>query len=219
MDYLNKKTLVSIIIVLVFTAIGFKINLDKQSSGLLNSLENTYIGSLESDIKDSENNEEKKESIQEHTEIDIKSKEIFVDIDGAVNEPGVYIVEEGTRIINIINIAGGLKDTAETKYINRADIVYDGQKIYIPEKDEDFETAETNDTTVAENIQSQSNKININTATEKELQALNGIGEALAKRIVEYRKTNKFNTIEDIMKVSGIADGRFQQIKDDISVN
>ena len=58
-----------------------------------------------------------------------------------------------------------------------------------------------------------------NNATEKELQALNGIGEALAKRIVEYRKTNKFNTIEDIMKVSGIADGRFQQIKDDISVN
>jgi competence protein ComEA len=218
MDYLNKKTLVSIIIILVFTTIGFKINLDKQSSGLLNSLENTSIASSESYAKDSESNEENNENLQDFEEVNTKPKEIFVDIDGAVNEPGVYIVEEGTRLINIINIAGGLKDTAETKYINRADIVYDGQKIYIPEKDEDFEPTEINDTTIAGNTQSQSNKININTATEKELETLNGIGEVLAKRIIEYRKTNKFNTIEDIMKVSGIADGKFQQIKDDISV-
>lgn len=139
----------------------------------------------------------------------------FVYVVGAVYKPGVVEVEEGTRLYQVIQKAGGALETADLSKINLASIIKDEQKIIVPyiENKED----KVNDNSA--NVQASVRLVNINTASEAELQTLNGIGASTAKKIVDYRNQNgDFNTVEEIMNVSGIGQSKFDSIKNDITV-
>lgn len=136
---------------------------------------------------------------------------IIVDIDGAVNKPGVYEFVEGDRVNDAIIKAGGLKEKACTKNINKARKLIDGEKIYVAEIGEDI-----TDLIISPNTDD--GKININTATKEMLLSLDGIGEVYSMRIIEYREKTKFSTIEEIKNVSGIGEKTFEKIKNKITV-
>lgn len=127
---------------------------------------------------------------------------IIVDIKGAVKTPGLYSVEKGVMLYEIINLAGGLLSNADRDGINLIQVFNNNTSINIPY--------------ISNN--SSSKLININYASIEELMTLNGIGEVKALAIIEYRKETMFNSIEDIMKVSGISESVFNKIKDDITV-
>ena len=155
------------------------------------------------------------ESIIQEAEETSTENLFFVYVVGAVYKPGVVEVEEGTRLYQVIQKAGGALETADLSKINLASIVKDEQKIIVPyiENKED----KVNDNSA--NVQAGVRLVNINTASETELQTLNGIGASTAKKIVDYRNQNgDFNTVEEIMNVSGIGQSKFDSIKDDITV-
>lgn len=142
---------------------------------------------------------------------------LFVDIGGAVAEPGVYQVAAGTRLYQVIDMAGGLTEDADTDSVNRASFVEDGQKIIIPVKgsaNTEGTSAPAAGTASAET----GGLININTASADELKTLSGIGEAIAGRIIEYRSSHAFKSKEDIMSVDGIGSKTYDKIKDRITV-
>ena len=148
-------------------------------------------------------------------------------ITGAVVNNGIVEVKESARINDVIEAAGGVTDDADLSNVNLAYAVKDGQKIYIPSKNdkEDIEDlkiisdeAGTDIINEGDEVQS-SGKVNINTATKEELQTLSGIGESTASKIITYREENgKFKKIEDIKNVPGIGDAKFENIKDKITV-
>ena len=141
---------------------------------------------------------------------------IGVYISGEVKNTGVYYLKKDSRITDLINICGGLTEEADVSKINPAQKLNDSDKIIIPKKVENLNTESIEDTNESDiNVQE---KININTATKDELTSLNGIGEATANKIINYRNKNKFKEIEDIMNVPGIGEAKFNNIKDYICV-
>lgn len=139
---------------------------------------------------------------------------VCVHVCGSVNLPGVYYLDEGARIHEAVEMAGGLKEDAAGDMINLAEVLSDGEKIYIPSQEE----AQAG-YTVPEPEETDDGLININTASLEELKTLPGIGDIKAEAIIAYREeTGSFNSIEDILNVSGIKDGSFEQIKDLIKV-
>lgn len=148
-----------------------------------------------------------------------KEGKIVVYVTGEIKNPGVYYLENNARLYNLIDIAGGLLETADTDKINLAQKLEDSQKIVIsPKKDEVYESEEdTSDNELYEEKTTQ--LVNINEATKDELKKLNGIGESTANKIIEYRKNNLFKSIDEIMNVPGIGSSKFENIKDYICVN
>lgn len=148
------------------------------------------------------------ESTELRGEEDTLRKMIYVYVCGQVNNPGVVCLEEGSRVVDVIVMAGGMTDKADLNVINQAEQVYDGQKVYVPA----FNEVYVEDTT-------DNGKVNINTADESELMTLPGIGESKATAIIDYRKANGgFKTIEDIMNIPGIKTSAFNKIKEYICV-
>ncbi len=153
----------------------------------------------------------------------------YVHICGAVKHPGVYQSKADSRLIDLVEQAGGFTDKAAEDYINQASKVQDGQRIYIPTEEEVKELSagermdgdSTEETTTQASPESSGSKlININTATAEELMELPGVGEAKAASIIDYRNTKgKFKSIEDLMKISGIKEGLFQKVSKYITVN
>ncbi len=150
---------------------------------------------------------------------------IKVYITGEVNNPGVIELEEGARIQDAIEGAGGIKSEANLKNINLAYEIADGEKIYIPNlaeesSEENIEkTSLTSNNSNANASNSSSGKVNINKATAIELTSVPGIGDSTAKNIIAYREENgKFKTIEDIKNVSGIGNNKYESMKDHICV-
>lgn len=152
---------------------------------------------------------------------------VVVHITGCVKNPGVVKLKEGSRIEDAIEAAGGLTDDADISNVNLAYVLDDGTKIKIPSvneigKDDSYISEESGaDVILNENSGGleKSSIVNINKASEVELQTLPGIGPSLAGRIIEYRETNgKFKSIEDIKNVSGIGETKFDSIKDFITV-
>jgi competence protein ComEA len=141
---------------------------------------------------------------------------VFVDIGGAVENPGVYEVAKDTRLFEVIEMAGGLTEDADADRVNRASFVEDGQKIIIPEKGSDI--AGDPASASAAPGDSGSGLININTATADELKTLSGIGDVTAEKIIEYRSSKSFKSKEDIMSVDGIGSKTYEKIKDRITV-
>jgi len=148
---------------------------------------------------------------------------IAVHIIGAVPRPGLYEFAEGARVQDAIDAAGGLLASANIDSINLAALLEDGQQLTIPYKDGEAPavTTEEDDTLVlpgsTEEPSSQTSEelININTASVEELDSLPGIGPTIAQRIIDYRDENgPFQTIEDILNVSGVGPSTFDQIKD-----
>ncbi len=150
--------------------------------------------------------------VEEITEVSM-----YVDIGGAVKTPGVYEVDSGTRLYEVIEKAGGLDEDADLDAINRAAFVEDGQKIMIPHTTDvsEQQTLTAGSGTVSD---SGSSLININTASEEELKQLTGVGDVIAQRIVEYRSTTPFKNKEDIMSVKGIGNATYEKFKDQITV-
>lgn len=146
-----------------------------------------------------------------------EKKEITVDISGAVVQPGVYHLPLGTRVGEAIKTAGGLNSEADSAWIeknlNLARPLTDGEKLYLPRKGEAGQLS-------TQSVLGQSiGKININLASQAELEQLPGIGPGLAKRIIDYRQSHGgFKTIEEIMAVPGIGPRLFSQIKDQIAL-
>ena len=139
--------------------------------------------------------------------ITISEPEIFVDVTGAVNNPGVYSLTGRSRVIDAIKAAGDSAPGADLSTINLARVLNDGEQIYV-------------DTTVVNSSGHRVSKkvatgpININRATLRQLDSLDGIGPVIAARIVEYRKVNgSFLSVDDLQKVSGIGAAKFAQIK------
>lgn len=166
---------------------------------------------------------------------------IVVHISGAVNIEGIVELEAGSRIANAIEKAGGVKENADMTDINLAYPLEDGMKIHIPTKeeteanknnenmiDESYVTSssggvsskeDTNSTQGSSKSTTINEKVNINTATQEELDTLPGIGPSIASKIIDYREQNgKFNSIEEIKEVSGIGDAKYEKIKDSITI-
>ncbi len=149
------------------------------------------------------------------SEVEETQKEtITIYITGAVNSPGVYTLPEGMRITDAVNEAQGLKEDADVEEINLAEVMTDGMHIQIPTKGQIDEAV-----TAVETTSKKSGKVNINTASQEELENLSGIGPSTAEKIIKYRtEIGKFKAIEDLKEISGIGEGKFNKIKDMICV-
>lgn len=149
---------------------------------------------------------------------------IYIHICGEVREPGVYeLKKKEARVIDAIEAAKGLTKKASLWAVNQAELVIDGQQIYIPSKDEVTKDVVSNskDISKTDNIaqDTDSTKVNINIASEKELITLPGIGQAKARKIIDYRESNgRFSKIEDIMNIPGIKEGLFNKISENITI-
>ncbi|WP_353097137.1 helix-hairpin-helix domain-containing protein [Tissierella praeacuta] len=152
--------------------------------------------------------------MKEDNVMDSEDKIIMVHISGQVYNSGIIELEIGSRLIDAVNLAGGLKKDADIDKINLAKKLEDEEKIYIPKIGEEL----INDAIVTTDSKENSGKININTCTKEELVSLPGIGDVIAGRIIEYRETNTFKSIDDIKNVSGIGDKKFEGIKELIIV-
>ena len=142
----------------------------------------------------------------------VQEVEIFVDVAGAVNNPGVYSLSGKSRVIDAIKAAGDSAPGADLSTINLARIVSDGEQIYV-----DSSSSGRSSGSVKRNIRT--GPINLNRATKSQLDTLDGIGPVIAQRIIDFRKVNgPFLNIDDIQKVSGIGTAKFAQIKSKIQV-
>ena len=200
---INKKIVV-IVLIIVLIAIVYYIYITNNDSESF-SIEDKFLNKIENETKEEKNEE----------------KRIKVHVDGCVVKPGIVEIEEGARISDAIEKAGGLTDEANISKINLAYILEDGIKIHIPshteteeEKnmEENYLTGENESQTTSKKT---SGKININTASQAELQTLPGIGDSTAQKIINYRGENgKFSSIEDIKNVKGIGQSKYETIKD-----
>ena len=144
--------------------------------------------------------------------ITIAEPEIFVDVTGAVNKPGVYTLTGKSRVIDAIKAAGDSAPGADLSTINLARVLNDGEQIYV-------DSLVMNSSGQRVSKKTPSGPININRATARQLDALDGIGPVIAARIVEYRKINgSFLSIDDLQKVSGIGAAKFAQIKSKVRI-
>ena len=142
----------------------------------------------------------------------IAEPEIFVDVTGAVNNPGVYTLTGRSRVIDAIKAAGDSAPGADLSTINLARMLNDGEQIYV-----DSTFVNSSGQRVSKKVSS--GPININRATLRQLDALDGIGPVIAGRIIEYRKKNgSFLTVDDLQKVSGIGAAKFAQIKSKVRI-
>lgn len=196
--YKKGLAVVLIIAIIIMTAIGIKLS-GKEQEVVFTNYQN---------LQNEEQNNGEQNSDEQNTKKQNK-KDIYVDIDGAVINPGVYKLVEGSRVIDAINLAGGLRANAITQNLNKARVLLDGEKIYIYQ-DGEMEIIESDDN---------GGLININTATVDSLMSLPGIGEVYAKRIIEYRNNKKFSSIEEIKNIEGIGDKTFEKLKELITIN
>ena len=145
----------------------------------------------------------------------------YVDVKGAVKKAGMYRITTGMRLMDAIDLAGGFTDEADQNQINFSKLLADQEVIYVPKVGEELPKLESPAHELAGTAvtKSESEKININTADELELQKLSGIGEKKAADIVSYREENgSFQAIEDLTKVSGIGEKTLENLKDSITI-
>lgn len=139
---------------------------------------------------------------------------IFVDVKGAVKNPGVYQMKVGDRVKDALEAAGGLTEEADSQKVNLAKRLEDQMVIVVPKVGEEAEEIPAGATSKEE---AKEGKVNINTATVEELKTLKGVGEKKAEAIIEYRKKNgSFQTKEDLMKVRGIGKKLFESFQERI---
>jgi competence protein ComEA len=145
---------------------------------------------------------------------------LVVHIIGGVAEPGVYQVGVNSRIQDVVEAAGGFSTGAMRESINLAEMVSDGQQISIPFQEEvEFSGKSSINNQTAPSAIPVINRVNINTADNKTLSTLAGIGPITAANIIEYRQTHgSFSSIDELMKVKGIGISTFEEVKDYISI-
>lgn len=242
---IRNKKIIAIITILVITIIY---GIWKENKGKI-KIENINEQAEITDIEDNEKTKnlhnttmEDNENIKNKETNKTDKNKIIIYIIGEVKQEGVYELDENSRISDAIEKAGGTKENADLSQINLAYKIEDGMRIYIPKKGElvqdkekiedktqevvtDKSTDITNTTSVNTNLSTNKKsktdieKINLNKATQTELETLPGIGPSTAEKIIAYRKENgNFKNIEDIMNVNGIGESKYNKIKDLISV-
>lgn len=161
------------------------------------------------------------ETLDEDKVVYNEVSKIKVHITGEVNNEGIVELNEGARIDDAIKVAGNVTSLADLSKVNLAYELSDGQKVYIPSKNEEideyasFEAGED----VLEESEVSQGKININVADSSALQTINGVGESLANKIIAYRDANgKFKSVEELKNVSGIGEKKFEDIKEKVVV-
>lgn len=227
----NKKyVLIGGIAIVTFFLYLHQSQSDKESGANIVKSEPQVVTSPSS-VKPDQDEKKKKVSAS----LNAKASEVTCDITGAVKNEGVYTLKNGARLNELITVAGGLSKNAQIKNVNRALILKDQDKIYIPYRGEKVKSNQivlsvnassnfssnnaSSEGTSDVNEQEKSSKVNINTANAQELQKLNGIGEKKAELIVAYRQKNgQFASIEDIKQISGIGDKTFAALKDQLEV-
>ena len=154
-------------------------------------------------------------ALAEKTEVSTTQEAvIFVDIKGAVKNPGVYQMKSGDRVKDALDAAGGLTGEADSQKVNLAQRVEDQMVIVVPKVGEEATEIPVGGTSKEA---AKDGKVNINTATVEELKTLKGVGEKKAEAIIEYRKKNgSFKTKEDLMKVRGIGKKLFESFQERI---
>ena len=202
MEKNNIKIKIIIVAMIAIVTITIGVYIYKQSKE-----ENLFLESENIDFDDEvdtyENNLETDDNITIH-------------ITGEVKYPGVVVLKNGDRIVDAIEAAGGETEEADLNKLNLAYMLNDGEKIYVPNKNDLENNGEVLENELSEGKE---NIVNINTATAEELTELPGIGGATANKIIEYRKQNgKFQTIEELKNVAGIGNSKFENIKDKIKV-
>jgi len=148
-------------------------------------------------------------------------KEIKVDVKGAVQVPGLYVALEGERVFDLIEQAGGFTEKANRNLVNLAQIVEDQMVIYVPEIGEEEESIplQAGIGSVSTGNAQEEQKVNLNTASEMELQTLTGVGPSKAAAIIQFRTENgPFKSIEDLKKISGIGEKTFEKLKEEITI-
>lgn len=221
---LKQKKIIAIILIIAVVIAYYYLYLKNSTEEISN--QNLEINNTQ---ESNQTNETKKET----------QETIIVHVSGAVNIEGIVELDSGSRIANAIEKAGGVKENADMTDINLAYPLEDGMKIHIPTKEETSANNEntsiesyvtsssggvnskesTNSTQGNSTTNTSSKKVNINTASQEELDSLPGIGPSIATKIIDYREQNgKFNSIEEIKEVSGIGDAKYDKIKDSITV-
>ena len=150
--------------------------------------------------------------------VSVAARSVFVFVSGAVVNPGVYELPESARVVDAVTAAGGFCDDAVTDSVNLARILQDGEQIAIARFVEgDAQTASGAPAGPAQTTAG--GLVNINSATESELQSLPGVGESTAKKIIASReKDGPFTSKEDLMRVSGIGEKKFAALEELICV-
>lgn len=208
----TQKVILIILIALICGIIAYAVMSNNSEYEEQDILEQNIIeNKIENKIEDNIENEKRK---------------IVIHITGQVKNPGLVYLDEGARIADAIKEAGGSTKDAALDKVNLAYVLEDGQKIYIPNKNEKISEIQYIITDSGENVLKDTGKekggikkVNINSANQEELETLPGVGPALAVRIIEYRNSNgKFEKVEEVQNVKGIGDSKFTNIKEHICI-
>lgn len=166
-------------------------------------------------LKDEKKNEDDESQSEDHDDPAPETEQkLYIDIKGEVHQPGVYLVEKDMRVIDVVELAGGLLNEAALDQVNLAERVFDEMVIYVPNI-EDVESIEKLDHLNASNHA----KMKINRATLEELIQLPGIGEKKAEAIIQsIAELGPFETVDDLTRVSGIGEKTVESLKDLITI-
>lgn len=158
--------------------------------------------------------EEPIKRVTKSEKLESKSTKCVVDVEGAVQKPGVYRVKNGAIVQEVLNLAGGLKSNADTKQLNRAKKVTDQMQLYVPLLGEQNPIVSSNGSDKKSN-----QPVNINTATVDDFKNVTGIGPKKAEKIIAFREKNgNFKELHDLTKVSGIGEKSLDSLKDQLTV-
>lgn len=172
-------------------------------------------------VKDESSKEEAKQASTEAEKMEEENiSNIYIYLCGEVLNPGVYVLDTGSRLYDAIELAGGFTENACKDYWNLAELLEDGRMINIPSVEE---ASQLSNQAVGDNAKGEfevdDGLLNINVATVTELTGLSGIGQSKAEAIVQYRSENgNFTSIDELTKVSGIGESTLQKIKDYIKI-
>lgn len=150
----------------------------------------------------------------EGSELESSTEDVLVDIKGEINNPGVYELKYDARVNDVIELADGFTKKANESDVNLAQKVHDEMIIIVSSTEVDSSSESSNQTT-----SNQTDKININYATQEEVETLTGIGPSKAQAIIDHRDENGlFTTVEDLLNISGIGEKTLENIKEDIQI-
>lgn len=214
---MGKKKFITAAICILFIVFSGIIYLKPGTGGSKNASFTINATDTGSDILQKAGTESSKVQEAEVNSSTLKdTEEITVYICGAVKHPGVYSLLNGQRVCDAVSAAGGFKKSAARSAVNLAKVMSDGEQVTVLSKKQ----AASNKKSSRDNKTglSKEGMVNINTASREELMTLPGIGESKADAVIEYRLSGSFKNIEDIKNVTGIKDGIFNKIKDQITV-
>lgn len=221
----KEKKKIGILVILMIVIIICGVNYIRSGFKELkkNDTESIFV---DAEIDNDSSKEEFSESSnnKKETTIELKDKNIVVEIKGEVKKPDVYTLDEESIVKDLIDIAGGLTEEANLSNINRAKKLQNHELIYISNINDVSTNGTINSevsgiTNITVNQGGSNGKININYATLEQLKELNGIGDAKAKKIIDYREKNGgFKSLEDMKNVDGIGEKMFEKIKEQIEI-